>query len=108
MPAIGDFIKCNSHLIMLNISINNGITDRGIEILAEYLNKTKSFKHLSLEGCRNITDRSIPVLLRVIESSHIEEISIIYTSITVQTILVLPLASNALKYGAEVIDMSRK
>ncbi len=75
MKSLGEYIKSNKSIeeILLG-SIN--ISDTVIEILVPYLDGNTTFKRLSLIGNRGITDKSIPYLVKMIESSHMHDLNI--------------------------------
>lgn len=107
MRSLGEYIKSNIYIGHIDISWNP-VTDTGVEILAPYLYDNTTFKQLNLFGNKGITDKSIPMLIKIIESSHIEYIYIKRTSITQWNVLVIPLAYNVLKSGSNKLDLWNK
>ena len=112
MESLGNYIKNNPHIkiiILTNYySERNEITDKGIEILSTYLEGNKTFKQFRFYGNKGITDKSIPILMKMIETSNIIITDIQRTSITDQNILVVPLVNNILKCGYDIIDLNYK
>ena len=109
MKSLGEYIKYNKSIEVISLDINS-ISDVGVEILAPYLDGNTTFKQLYLNENKGITDKSIPLLVKMIESSHIENMDIIYTSITQENIVdvCIPLASNVFKYGSTKLNLSAK
>ncbi len=109
MKSLGEYIKHNKSIEGILLA-RTKISDAGIEILVPYLDGNTTFKGLNLSLIGGITDKSIPLLLKMIESSHIGNIDISYTSITQEDIIdvcVLSI-SNAFKYGSTKLDLSFK
>lgn len=75
MISLGEFLKCSNHLKELKIDVNR-ITDKGIELLSSFLTGNSSLKFLGLTHNPGITDKSIPFLNKMIESSRLEIIEI--------------------------------
>ncbi len=109
MKSLGEYIKSNKSIEEISLS-SNKISDTGIEILVPYLNGNTTFKRLYLYENKGITDKSIPLLLKMIESSHIENMDIKLTSITQKNIIdvCVSLACNVFKYGSTKLNLSWK
>ncbi len=107
MQSLGEYIKGNSAIKNVDLS-NNSLTDNGIEAIGSYLSDNHTFKALILSGNRRITDKSLSPLLKLIETSYIENIDVNDTVITKQNALVAPLAQNIIKHGAEKLNFQRK
>ena len=109
MKSLGEYIKSNKYIEGIKLD-NNNISDAGIEILVPYLDDNTTFKELSLDGNKGITDKSIPLLLKMIESSHIEDMGIAKTSITQDNSIdiYISLAINIFKYGSTKLDLPHK
>ena len=109
MKSLGEYIKYNRYIEEVWFNFNN-IPDAGIEILASYLDDNTTFKRLYLSGNKGITDKSYPLLLKMIESSHIEDMDVDNTSIAQKNIIdvYLLLACNTFKYGSTKLDLSYK
>lgn len=107
MKSIGEFIRCNNFIEQLNLR-STQISDTGIEMFVPYLNGNETFKYIDFTWNNRITDKSIPFLIKMIESSSIEKIVIKDTSITEQNILSIPLIENAIKHGSSVLNIDSK
>ena len=107
IKSLGEYIKYNKSIEVISLN-SNKISDAGIEILAPYLDGNTTFKELDLNYNKGITDKSIPLLLKMIESSHIENMDIRGTSITQENIIdiCISLAWNTFKYGSTKLDLS--
>ena len=109
MKSLGEYIKYNKSIegILLN---RNKISDTGIEILASYLDGNTTFKGLYLNGNKGITDKSIPLLMKMIESSYIERMDLYNTLITQKNIIdvCIPLTCNKIRNGSSKLDLSQK
>ena len=112
MESLGNYIKNNPHIEIIDLinfsSERNKITDKGIEILSPYLEGNKTFKKLKLDKNKGITDKSIPFLMKMIETLNIINIDTRETSITDPSIFLLPFIINILKYGYDKIDFNSK
>lgn len=92
-----------------NASATTTITsDAGIEILAPYLEGNTALKSIDFYESQGITDKSIPFLMKMIGSSHIEDIDIDGTSITQRNFIAPLLALNSFKYGSTQLNLSYK
>lgn len=107
MKSLGEYIKDSMYLQDLIIQ-ENQITDRGIEILSGYLIGNTKLKSLDFYGNREITDKSIPILIEVIKSSQIGSFSIKMTSVNQKNAFVAPLAYNVMKYGSSSFNLVEK
>ena len=81
MESLGEFIQNNQTIENIDIG-NNKITDKGIEILLPYLIGNITIKTINISFNKGITDKSIPLLIEIIQKSNIQDIDIIGTSIT--------------------------
>lgn len=63
LESIGEFIKNSKTIEVMNIG-GNKITDKGIEILSNYLEGNKILKKLCLAGNEGITDKSVPLSIK--------------------------------------------
>lgn len=105
MKSLGEFIKssnCISHLYLSGSSVS----DSGVEMLANLCCGNTSLKCLYLSGMIKVTDKSIPSLVRLIESTHIENLKVDNGAVTLLNTLCLPLAHNLLKYGSDSFSMT--
>ncbi len=107
MKSLGEFIKSNKSIEILALN-QNMISDAGIEILAHYFDGNTTVRYLTLQGNKNITDKSIPLFTKMIEVSHIETIKVNKTSMTKNNDFVIPLAYNVIKYGSEKLELCSK
>ena len=107
MKSLGEYIKSNKSIEKVYLS-STSISDAGIEILAPYLDGNTTFKGLQFTGNKGITVKSIPSLMKMIESSCIEDISIERTSITQNDIFHASLACNRIKNGSTGLQLSYK
>lgn len=105
MKSIGEYIKYNKYVEQIRIKFCT-ISDTGIEILAPYLDDNITLKHFSFEGNEGVTDKSVPMLLKMIESSHLEALDINETSITQNHDITLLLSFNRIKYGSDSLHLT--
>ncbi len=103
MKSLGEYIKSNKFIEVISLS-QNTISDAGIEIFAPYLDGNTTFECLYLNNNKGITDKSISLLVKMIESSHIKNMGIIDTSITQKNIVYTLLACNRIKYGSAKLN----
>lgn len=107
MKALGEYIKSNRRVEKLLVGYNK-ITDKGLEVLAPYLQENTTLRTLNLGSNAGITDSSVPLLINILESSHIEDVNVWHTSITQKNAIAVPLAHNQLKYGPNQLDLFEK
>lgn len=107
MRPLGEYIKENQSIECISIG-NNRISDKGIEILCPYLESNTMIKFIDIRTNQNITDRSIPMLIKMIEISRIENVETKGTSITSDNIFVPALVNNILKNRTEGIYFDYK
>ena len=107
MKSVGEYIKSNTSIEGIDMSCTS-VSDKGIKILAPHLEGNTTFKWISLSGNKRITDKSIPLLVKMIESSHIEDIGVLITSISQKDIIYSSLASNTFKYGWNSLSLYGK
>lgn len=103
--AVGDYIKDNQYLEILDIS-RTGITDKSIEVLSDYLVGNNALKELYLNKNEGITGQSIPIIVKIIESSHIGCVRVTTAPKDQVNTLVIPLAQNVMKCELTVLDLS--
>lgn len=107
MPSIGKFIKESKFLISLNLS-ENYISDKGIEILCDSLVGNITLKELNLSNIEGITDKSVPLLMKLVESGYLEIINIEGTLISNKNVFVLQIAINSLRSSPKSIILYDK
>lgn len=103
MKSLGKYLKNNQYLEEIDIG-NNQITDEGVEILSEYIIGNTKLKRLQLNENGDITDQSIPALIKIIESTHIVDLGINLCSIEKENALNVSHARNMLKYGSKSLS----
>ena len=74
-------------------------------MFAPYIDNNIAFKGLYLKYNTGITDKSIPLLMKMIQSSCIEDLDIDYTPITQKNIIYALLACNIVKYGSTRLNL---
>lgn len=104
---LGEYIQSNQHLEDLEIR-NCAINDNHLETLLNFIKDCKNIKNLDIGANYLISNSSLPRLLKVIESSGIENIKVGGTNITQQNLLTVPLANNILKKGMDSMNLTRK
>ncbi len=109
MKSVGEYIKFNQSMEEILLG-KNKISDAGIEIFAPYLDGNTTFKRLPIDYNKGITDKSIPLLVKMVESSHVERMGVNFTSITQESIInvYVPLACNVFKYGSTQLNLPSK
>lgn len=81
MKQLGEFIQDNKHLDNLVLDFNK-ITDKGIEILAEYLVGNTVLSGFSLMGNSEITNASMPFFIDIANTSCITFIDVSITQLS--------------------------
>lgn len=107
MKLLGEYIRSNQFIEEVDLKYTQ-ISDTGIKALQIYIDGNKTFKRLNIIANKRITDLSIPAFLKMIESSHMEDVLINDTSITKNNILAVPLACNIIKYGLSKLVLREK
>ncbi len=81
MKQLGEYIQDNKCIEKLRVR-NNKITNKGIEIISEYLIGNTKLDELYFDDNNGITDASVPYLIEIAKKSCITEIDIRSTSIS--------------------------
>lgn len=114
MHSLGDLLKNNKYFESVNIggysNKGNNITDKGIEILLPYLIGNTSLKSIEFSQNKGITNKSIPIFLKIIKDSNIYNLDINGTLIIDESIFAYPLIENYLRSDEKEIriDFSKK
>lgn len=104
MIALGEFIKSSKTIELITIH-EARISDKGIGMLAGYLDGNTSLKYLSFDTNKDITDASIPLLISIIERSHLEYLGVFDTLIERNNVFAAPLACNSLRYRSRCVEI---
>lgn len=107
MNSVGEFIRNSKSIERIQLG-SKLMTDAGIEVLAPYLDGNMTLKHLSLFGNNKITDRSVELLSKIIDSSHLETVDIRETSIKQKNAIIIALACNSIKNKSETLDFTSR
>lgn len=107
MNALGEFVKHSKYLEQVHIGYNN-ISDKGIAILSTYIIGNETLNVIGLWECIEITNKSLPDFIKMIESSCIGIIDIRATSISDNKILMLPLLRNILRHRKPRIQYNER
>ena len=106
MKDLGDLLQMNKSITMINISYpsksESGISDKGIEILTQYLKGNEILKKINIKQHNKIKEKSIPFLKEMIKNSRIENIEC--DNIPLGEIISL-LAINQMKNGNNKINL---
>lgn len=105
IDAIGKYIQLNKFI--KEISFGVGVSDKGIERLLPYMEGNIVLKKIDLRGNSGITDVSIPLLLKIIETSNIVNASIENTSIYQSNVLNASLIHNKVKFEPTSLILNR-
>lgn len=107
MEQLGRFIQESKDIESLLIQ-ETDISDEDIRILSTFLKGNKTLKLISIERNTRITDKSVPILTSMIESSCIQVINVDGTSISNDSIFILPIAFNTLKNKSDMLIIDEK
>lgn len=107
MKSIGEYIQSNKYIQGITLN-NTSISDTSIELLAPYLDGNTTFKSIHFSGCEKLTNKSLPFLTKMIESSAITYIDISLTSITEQSALTVLTTRNIIRYGSHQLHIIGK
>lgn len=103
---LGEYIQRNEAFEGIHLE-NNQITDKGIEILSPFVIGNKALRCIDLSMCGNITDASNTCLLKIIETTYIDDLLINGTSIKQQNVFINSLAQNILRCKRDRIYFPR-
>lgn len=104
MKSLGEYIQSSSTIEVITLG-SNDITDEGIELLSSYFTNQESLRKLSLGGNSEITMKSVPLLIKMIENSRLEDINIVSTKIIGSNPLTRYLVRNRLKYKSSKLEL---
>lgn len=107
MKLLGEYIKPNQYIEDIDIGSTN-VSDEGVKTLTPYLDGNVTLKSLSFYGNTKITDKSIPMLIKMIESSNILDLGIDHTLITQRNATIPPLTCNIVRCGYDRLDFFSK
>lgn len=107
MKSVGEYIKQNKNLEEIGLSVTN-ISDAGIEIIAPYVCKNTTLTKIFFFGNQAMTDKSLPLFLKMIESTNIERIDLRNTAIQDVKPLLIPMIHNMIRRGCEKISFPSK
>lgn len=107
MKSLGEYVKTNKYIEYIYIT-SALISDRCIEVLTPYVINNNKILGLSFYRNKLITNKSIPLLIKIIESTKIDSLCIMETSISQKYVLVPLLLRNQLKAGLKTLDLFRK
>lgn len=104
---IGEYIADNTNIEHLSLAMTS-ISNAGIKILVSCIEGNTTLKELDLSGNKGITDKILPLLLKMFETTHIEDINVDGTSITQMDTFLIPTISNKIKYGSRSLCLPRR
>lgn len=78
---LGEYVYNNQHLESIDLSWN-GITDKGIQTLSEFLIGNTKILSLEFFETQGITDASYPYVVEIARKSSIKKINMLETSMT--------------------------
>ncbi len=81
MEQLGEYVQDNQHLEILRLG-DSKVTDKGFEILSEYLIGNTKLKEFGFYGNRRITYASFPYLIDITKKSCIVTIQLYGTPIS--------------------------
>lgn len=99
MKSLGFYVKENNNVEGVFIGENN-ITDKGIGAFSSSIIGNVTLKKFGISSNDEITNRSVPVLINLIEKSSIESICTYGTSISQSNIFAVALSMNIFKNGS--------
>lgn len=99
IKSLGEYIKSNNFIAKVDMSCTN-ISDAGIEVLAPYIYGNTILSMIFLSGNKGITDKSVPYLTKIIETSCIVDIWVNDTSITQRNVLKTSFVCKLISYGS--------
>lgn len=106
MVPLGKFLQRNP--TFRGIRIGHQIDDEGINAISPYLMKETELRTFDVGGNKRITDKSIPIISKILEKSQISSFEVGETSIKDDHHLLLLQDINLIKNGAEKIDIGER
>ncbi len=107
METIGRFIKMSNFLEVLDLR-TNVITDKGIKLISPFLIGNQTLKSFLIGGNKNITNESIPHLIKITMSTNITELYAGVSALSKLNLVIPFLVENRLKNQCNVIEYSNK
>lgn len=104
LVQLSEYVQSSKDLQVLYVG--REISDDGVEMLCKNIKGNTVLKELYLGYNNKITDKSIPMLINLIESTYLERLLVQHSSITQYNIFVLPLVNNAMKCGSSSLELS--
>lgn len=98
MDVVGEYIQSSKAL--KNLAIGDHIGDKGLKILARYLQGNVTLRTLDLYGNEKISSKSINILKYVIETTNIKDIHVRETNIKPPNALIPSLALRLIESGS--------
>lgn len=109
MISLGEFIQSSKYIEEILIGDYYGrslISDHGINILAYYLFGNSTLRTLDISYAKSVTNRSIAILVAIIENTCLELINVWGTSIVDSSLLAVAQFKNILKNKSNSIRLS--
>lgn len=107
LKSFGELFKSSNTLTYVDLT-RNDISDKGIDIISKYLSGNSILDELLLGQNIKITDKSIPTLTKMVESSSLKVLGLESTAITQHNKLVRALFTNIMKHGWSGFIYTRK
>lgn len=85
LENLGEFVQSNKMMESFNIGYNR-ITDKGMEIITEFVIGNTSLQFIGLEGNEDITEKSMNNIIEIAKKTHITSLYIYDTQISDQSI----------------------
>lgn len=114
VTTLGDFLKGNLSIESIDLSgmmqdTYGKLTDKGMETLSQYMDRSCSLKRLNISRNNLITDVGLPYLYKIITGSMIKELIFWGTSIKSSGPLIfVAIEMNKLKIGEPKISISNR
>lgn len=106
MKSLGEYIHENECLKSIKLN-DNQITDEGVKILSTFMDSNSCLRTIDLSGNKGVTDESISLLLKIMESSNHLMIRVENTSIGDTSDTITRFATNLLSSQEGELDLSR-
>lgn len=107
MQELGELLKENQAMIYLYIG-SNKISDTGMSSLCDHIiANNNALRYVGITACENISNKSLPLILKMIETTKIEEINLSCTGISQRNEVQAQLTLNQIKNGKTILELRR-
>lgn len=102
-PSLANFLNIKKEINVLFLGGSKKITDSGLKLFSELIAQDSSVNMLYFDACPGVTDKSVPFLIKIIQTLNVEEIGVNKTSISDKERLKLYTEISRMRHGKDAI-----